>query len=70
MTFSDDESPSTDSSQVHGRAEQSSPVQQHMVFHCTDDSLQDATTEEEEEEEDFHTAPSNDDAWLEEPIPV
>ena len=67
LTFSNDESPSTDSSHLHGRAEQSSPVQQHMVYHCTDDSFQDATNEEEE---DFPTAPLNDDIWLEEPVPV
>ena len=65
--FSDDESPSTDSSQLHGRAELSSPVQQHMVYHHTDDSFQDATNEREEEE-DFPTAPLDDDIWLEEPV--
>ena len=57
---------STDSSPLHGRTEQSSPVQQHKLYHCTDDSFQDATNEEE----GFPTAPLNDDVWLEEPVPV
>ena len=65
--FSNDESTSTDGSQLYGRAEQSSPIQQHVVYHHTDDSFQDATNEEEEE--DFPTAPLNDDIWLGEPIP-
>ena len=63
LAFSNDESPSTDGSQLHGR---SSPVQQQMVYHCMDDSFQ-ATTNEEDE--DFPTAPLNDDVWLEEPVP-
>ena len=58
--------PSIDNSPLHGRAEQSSPVQQHMPYHCTDDSFQDTTNEEEE---DWQTAPLND-VWLEEPVPV
>ena len=68
LTFgsSDEENPSTDSSPLHGRAEQSSSVQQHMLYHCTDHSFQDATNEEE----DFPTAPLDDDIWLEEPVPV
>ena len=61
LTFSNDERPSTDSSQLHERAKQSSPVQQHM-----DDSIQDATNEEEE---DCPTALLYDDIWLEEPVP-
>ena len=37
---SDIENPSTDSSPLHGRAELSSPVQQHMLYQCTDESFQ------------------------------
>ena len=65
---SDKENPSADSSPLHGRAEESLPAQQHMLYHHTDDSFQDATNEEEEE--DFPTAPLNDNVWLEEPVPV
>ena len=65
LTFSSDKSPSTDSSQLHAKAEQSSHVQQNMVYHCTDDSFQDATSEEEE---DIPTAPLDDDIWLEDPV--
>ena len=65
---SDIENPSADSSPLHRKAEQSSPVQQCMFYHCTDDSFQDATNEEEEE--DFPTAPLNDNVWLEEPVPA
>ena len=64
---SNEENPSTDSSPLHGRAKKSSPVQQHMVYHHTDGSFQDATNEDEE---DFPTAPLNDDVWLEEPVTV
>ena len=53
--FSDDESPSTDSSPLHGRTEQSSPVEQQMAHHLTDDSFQDVPNEEKEEH--FPTAP-------------
>ena len=65
LMFSNDKSPSTDSSPLHGRAELSSHVQQHMVYHHTDDAFQGAT-----KEEDFPTAPWNEDIWLEEPVPV
>ena len=63
--FSDDKNPSPDSSPLHGRTEQSSPVEQQMFNHHTDDSLQDIINEEE----DFPTAPLDDDIWLEEPVP-
>ena len=68
LTFSnDEENPSTDSSPLHGRAEQSSSVKQQMVYHHTDDSFQNATIEQGEE--DFPTAPLDDNVWLEEPVP-
>ena len=66
LTFSDDESSSTDSSPLHGRAEIPSPVEQQMVHHCTADSLQDVPSKEEE---DFQTAALEDDVWLEERVP-
>ena len=70
LTFgsSDDENPSTDSGSLHGMEEHSSPAQQHMLYYCTDDALQDRINEEEEE--DFPTAPLNDGVWLEVLIPV
>ena len=46
LTFEYDESPSTDGRQLHGRTEHSSPVEQHMAHHLTDDSFQDTTSEE------------------------
>ena len=66
--FSDGESPSTDTSPLHGRTEQSSPVEQEMTCHLTDDSFQDVPSDEEEEEH-FPTAPLDDDVWQEEPVP-
>ena len=38
-----------------------------MAHHITDDSYQEITSEEVEEH--FPTAPSGDDAWMEEPVP-
>ena len=67
--FSDDESSSTDGRQLHTRTEQSSPVEQQMACHLTDDSFQDVPSEEEEVEEHFPTAPLEDDVWMEEPVP-
>ena len=62
-----DESSSTDSRQLHGRTEQSSPVEQQMAQHLTNDSFQDIPSEEEEEH--FPTAPLGDDIWMDEPVP-
>ena len=64
--FSDDEGSSTDSRQLHGRREQSFPVDQKMAHHLTDDSFQDIPSEEEEEH--FPTAPLDDDIWMDEPV--
>ena len=66
LMFSNDEYSSTDSSPLHGRAEQSSPAEHQIVFHCTDGSFQDITSEEEE---DFPTALLDDDVWMKEPAP-
>ena len=67
LTFSDDENSSTDSSPVHGRAEQSSPAEHQIVHHHIDGSFKDVPSEEEEE--DFPTAPLDGDIWLDEPVP-
>ena len=48
LTFSNDESSSTDSSPLHGRTEQSSPVEQQIACHLTDDSFHDITNEEQD----------------------
>ena len=56
LKFSD--SSSTDTSPFHGRTEHSSPEEQQMVWHLTNDSFQAVIYEEEEE--DFPTAP----LWL------
>ena len=66
--FSDDESFSTDSSKLHGRTEQSSPVEQQMACHLTNDSFQDVPSEEEVEEH-LATASLGDDIWMDEPVP-
>ena len=55
------------SSPLHGRAEQSSPVEQQMAHHLTHDSFQDVPSEEEEEH--FSTALLDDDVWMDEPVP-
>ena len=71
MTFGDDDDSSIDSSPLHGRTEQSLPVEHQMACHLTNDSFQDVTSEEEEEEveEHFSTTPLDDDVWMEEPFP-
>ena len=70
LTFSNDDDSSIDSSPLHGRTEQSSPVEHQMAHHLTTDSFQDVPSEEEEEaEEHFPTAPLDDDVWMEEPVP-
>ena len=53
LMFSNDKSPTPDSTSLSRRAELSSPAQQHMVHHHapmpgTDDPLQDVTAEEED----------------------
>ena len=63
LTFND--SSSTDTSPLHGRTEHSSPAEQQMVWHLTDNSFFDVTCEEEH----FPTAPLDDDIWMEEPVP-
>ena len=65
--FSDDENSSMDSSPLHSRTEQPSPIEQQMAHHLTDDSFQNIINEEEDE--DFPTTPLDDDVWLEEPVP-
>ena len=67
LTFSNNENPLTDSRPLHGPTEQSSPLEQQMVCHHTDDSFQEATNEGKEEV--FPTTPLDDDVWLEEPVP-
>ena len=70
LTFSNDESFSTDDRQLHGRSEHSSPVEQQIIPHLIDDSFQDIPSEEEEEvEEHFPTALLDNDVWMEEPVP-
>ena len=69
MTLSDDESSSTDGRHLHGRREQSSPVEQEMACQLTNDSFQNVPSEEEEVEEHFPTTPLDDDVWIEEPVP-
>ena len=71
LRFANDDDSSVDSSPLHGRTEQSLPVEQQMAQHLTDDSFQDFTSadkEEEEVEEHFPTAVLNDDVWMEEPV--
>ena len=67
--LSNDKSSSTDGRQLHGRTEQSSPAEQQMAHHLTDDSFKDVLSEEEEVEEHIPTAPLDDDVWMEEPVP-
>ena len=69
--FTNEESPTPDSSPPCRRAELPSPAQYHMDHHCaptpgTDDSFQDITSDDEE---DFPTAPLDDNIWLEDPVP-
>ena len=68
--FSDDKSPTPDSSTLNRRAGLLSPAQQHMDHpHApmagTDGPFQDVTAEEE----DFPTAPLDDSICLEDPVP-
>ena len=69
LMFSNDDSSSTDSNPLHGRIEQSSPVEQQMASCLKDDSFQDVSSEEKEEEEQFPTAPLDDAVWMDEPVP-
>ena len=70
MTFSNNESPTTDSSPLSRRAELPSPAKQHIDYpHAptagTYHPFQDVTAEEEE---DFSTASQDDNIWLEDPV--
>ena len=69
LTFRDDDNASANTSPLHCRAEQSSPVEQQVAFHLTDDSFQDILSEEEEEEKDFLPASKDVDVGIEELIP-
>ena len=60
LSFSD--SSSTDTNLLHGRTEHSSPAEQQMVQHLTDDSFLDVTCEENEEH--FSTAPLDDNVLM------
>ena len=69
LMFDDEDNSSIDSNPLHDRTEHSSPVEQQLACHLTDDSSQDITSEEEEVEEHFQTTPLDDAIWMDEPVP-
>ena len=52
LAFGSDDDSLIDRSSLHGRTEQSLPVEHQMACHLTDDSFQDVPSEEEEEVEE------------------
>ena len=61
LKFEADDGSSLDNNTLLARMEHHSPVEHPMACHLSNT--------DEEEEEHFPTAPLNDDAWMEEPVP-